>query len=72
MADLSNVHRHVAMGDGKEGGSKTKQNFNIKKKLFKKVQMFSASFLLVLLPLICLSSMISEKYVYNVIYKRKN
>ena len=31
MADLSNVHRHVAMGDGKEGGSKTKQNFNIKK-----------------------------------------
>ena len=36
MADLSNVHRHVAMGDGKEEGSKIKQNFNIKKKLFKK------------------------------------
>lgn len=50
MADLSNVHRHVAMGDGKEGGSKTKQNFNIKKSYLKKYKCLVPPFSLYSFP----------------------
>ena len=50
MADLSNVHRHVAMGDGKEGGSKTKQNFNIKKSYLKKYKCLVSPFSLYSFP----------------------